>query len=379
MRRFLLVLLGCLIPWQVAAATVDLAIETSDISFSKETLIAGDRVRIYAAVHNLGDTDVAGYVSFSQGSIPVGDSQVISVRSDGAAEEVFVDFTVPSGSFNIRAEIRGTDPQDENAENDEAMTALITPLFDDDRDGVLNDNDNCVDEENADQKDTDGDGKGDACDEDDDDDTVSDDVEAEIGTDPQNPDSDADGQADADDLYPTQVGEPPVEPTSTTSSVLTESFALSEPTEPTAGSAPEASEEEQDTTEAAVFTSPQAVFTYERERWNTFLFRAQVPDVEGYRVEWDFGDGVTSTRFEVEHTFREYRDFYVSVRVTDPTGNTAMDATTINVPFFTIGNRLIQMLIGILFLVLLLAFVVWYRIGRTAPRVESSPHVSDLE
>ena len=106
-----------LIPF-VSAQTVDLQIGVGDISFShEEPFLAGEQIRIYARAHNAGDTDVSGYISFFQGTVPIGNSQVISVRSDGAVEEVYVDYVVPSGTFNIRAEIKGTSPEDQNPDN----------------------------------------------------------------------------------------------------------------------------------------------------------------------------------------------------------------------------------------------------------------------
>ena len=97
---------------------------------------------------------------------------------------MFIDYTVPSGSFNIRAIIQGATPADENASNDEATTPLYTSVEDADRDGVLDDVDNCPSDSNADQLDTDGDGAGNVCDGDDDGDEVSDTTEVTNGTDP---------------------------------------------------------------------------------------------------------------------------------------------------------------------------------------------------
>lgn len=172
------------LPCVLHAATADLSITQSQITFSKPTLYENDVVRIYARVRNLGETDMTATVFFYQGADLIGKAQPISLLADGAPEEVFIDYTVPSGSFNIRAIIQGATPADENASNDEATTPLYTSVEDADRDGVGDDVDNCPSDSNTDQLDTDGDGAGNACDSDDDGDEVSDTTELTNGTDP---------------------------------------------------------------------------------------------------------------------------------------------------------------------------------------------------
>lgn len=73
---------------------------------------------------------------------------------------------------------------------------------DDDNDGVLDDSDNCPLVSNLDQVDSDGDDQGDACDTDDDNDGLSDVLEAQLGSDPLNADSDSDGVQDGNDNCP---------------------------------------------------------------------------------------------------------------------------------------------------------------------------------
>ena len=200
--RYLFFLLGwILLPASVHAAA-DLAISPQDIRFSRSQLVAGDEVRIYAKIYNVGDEDVSGYVSFYQGSSLIDDSLVISLPANGNADEVYVDFVVPDGSFNIWALVRGTDPADANPNNDSALTAAFIPVVDDDRDGIVNDEDNCPDASNSDQLDTDADGEGDGCDVDDDNDGLSDDVETELHSDPTLVDTDGDGINDAEDAFP---------------------------------------------------------------------------------------------------------------------------------------------------------------------------------
>lgn len=394
MKRLFLLGLFLLIPAAARAATVDLGISSSTILFSDD-LVAGSTIRIYAEVTNLGDTDVAGYVSFFQGTVPIDDSQVISVRAGGLSEEVYVDFVVPNGEFNIRAEIRGTDPTDQNSANDAAMTKLYTPIFDADGDGVEDDADNCPEDANEAQTDTDGDGLGNACDDDDDDDTLTDDVESELGTSPTASDSDGDGTADADDAYPTDpartVIAPVVVPVAATAPAPTTAPAASSttsnapsPTITVAQAAEEPTEEvvEEPAAEplepANLSFSPKAIFSYSRDSWNTFVFNAVTPETAGYQYQWDFGDGVTSSRSEVRHTYNASGEYTVTFRVTDPSGQVSEDTATVHVRFWTLQNRIVDILLAFLSLLLLAGITAIIRLSRR-PKKAISPVVTETE
>lgn len=147
-----------------AAGNADLAIDQGSITFSTNKFYSGETVRIYARIRNLGDVDMQASVVFYNGAKVVGATQPVSLRVAGAPEEVFVDFLVPVGSFNIHAVIAGSSPADENASNDDATTVLYTVLADADRDEVLDEDDNCQTATNTDQADLDHDNTGDACD-----------------------------------------------------------------------------------------------------------------------------------------------------------------------------------------------------------------------
>jgi hypothetical protein len=180
----------------------DLGINSGDIFFSQSTLIVGQPIRLYASVRNYGTHDVSGYASFYAGSQLIGSSQVVSVRAGGYSDEVFVDWTVPEGSFNVRVDINGQLPKDENPANDSALTTLFVPDKDADGDGVVDKNDNCPNASNPDQADVDGDKIGDACDSDDDNDGLTDERERQIGTNPVDSDTDDDGVLDGQDNCP---------------------------------------------------------------------------------------------------------------------------------------------------------------------------------
>lgn len=355
-RRLLLALALALVPALVHAAGADLSVRASDISFSKTPLIVGDVVRLYAKVKNVGDLDVSGYVSFFQGAIPIDDSQVISMRAGGVPEEVFVDFTVPAGSFNVRAEIKGTNPADTNPANDVAITGLFTPVQDSDRDGVEDGKDNCPAAKNADQKDTDGDGDGNACDEDDDDDGLSDDVEQEIGTSPTRKDTDGDGVGDKDDAFPTDPGKtvvppppapvpPPPAPAPVPAVEAAAPTTSPAPPEPLAPDAPEGPI-------ALDASGITAVFTVRRTAWNAYAFTSLSPAQTGYRFSWDFGDGVTSNRHSPEHAYARAGSFEVKLAVTDPEGRETGDKAVVHVPLMNLGNPWVKLAVSALSLML---------------------------
>lgn len=359
-----------LAPSLAQAATADLSVRAADISFSKSTLVSGDVVRLYAKVKNVGDQDVSGYVSFFQGAMPVDDSQVISVRAGGVPEEVYVDFTVPDGSFNIRAEIRGTSPADTNAGNDVAITGLFTPVQDGDRDGVEDGKDNCPADKNADQKDTDSDGQGNACDGDDDADGLSDEVEQEIGTSPVRKDTDGDGVNDKDDAYPTDPGKsvvppptpapaPAPKPAPATTPVLIPEPAEAVPPSETPAEQLEPASEPADEAQEGM----PAAFTVRRVGWDKFAFSALSPAEVGYRFAWDFGDGVTSNRHSLEHSYGRAGSFEAKLVVTDPEDRETADKAVVHVPLMNLGNPWVKLAVSALSLLLLSGLLAFLRMA----------------
>lgn len=204
-------------PSATLAVTNDLALR--NITFSSKTLFAGDTVRVYASVVNNGSEDELARVSFFQGATAIGNTQPVSVRANGLADEVFVNFVVPAQQFNIRAIVLGDEPGDEVSSNNELTTTLFTPIPDADRDHIADSSDNCPNSANADQTNSDNDTLGDVCDSDDDNDGIADETEIKNGTDPLKADTDNDGVNDAQDAYPTDssrskivVASPPAPP-----------------------------------------------------------------------------------------------------------------------------------------------------------------------
>ncbi len=362
-----------------AAFNADLGFRNNgDITFSKDILVTGQTVRIYARVRNLGSVDVSGYVYFMQGEQAIGSSQVISVRAGGTDEEIYVDFVVPEGTFNVRAEIRGTDPADENPSNDVVLSSLYTPVQDADDDGVIDDEDDCPTTADSTQVDTDGDLAGDACDSDDDNDTLSDSVETEIGLNPLKADSDSDGVTDPSDYAPndpaiTGAPIPAPEPQAVTTTATSETTAATTDTDASATTST-TTDQADATTEAAsdpassngavlsdLQISPNAIFQYEQTAWNAYRFKVRGFAGEAYRYQWDFGDGVSSSRSEVDHAYRAFGDYQVTLTVTDANGQTAVDTTEISVSFFNFGNPYLKMLLGGLVILCLISLGLFAR------------------
>ncbi len=371
LRYFASAALLVLAPLSVRAVSSDLGINARDITFSKP-LLAGERVRLYGEVRNFGTEDVSGYVTFFQGSLPIGDSQVVSVRAGGQAEDVYVDFTVPNGAFNVRAEIRGTDPGDQNPSNDVAMTGLFEPKLDADRDGVVDGTDNCPSVANANQNDLDADKIGDACD----------------------PDIDNDGVLNGADAYPYDqskskvpvvvapvvtpvVSAPAVRPAQTVSAPAKKPAAKTPVVAPVkADAVPEVVAPELLAFEPSqpLATSPKAVFTSERTAWNAFRFAVSSPEATGELLAWNFGDGATSVARETSHSYRRPGTYVVTLALTDTSGKIATDQMTVRVPFFTFKNPAVVGLAATLGLAILIGLIVAVRASSAAKEASLTKH-----
>jgi len=377
----------------------DLGINSDDINFSQR-LIVGKNIRIYAAIHNYGNIDVAGYVSFFQGDKLIGDSQVVSVRAGGLADEVYVDWQVPSGSFNIRAVIKGQNPSDQNSSNDLAITPLIEPLFDFDEDGIPDeediddDNDNvkdvnepilgtdpldsdsdddgCLDGEDDfpldsnECTDMDGDGIGDNNDNDDDNDGLSDSQEKTKNTDPNNPDTDNDGVIDSQDYAPldsniqhySNNSKPQIQPNNTNQDNLN----IIEN---------EINKQDQDQEDMMVIKEtdntpinemlvksliPKITIQQTQKNWNTFVFRPNLRGVidNNLAYYWELGDGSISQQKVVEHQYAKSGNYQVSLKITGKNDLQISSQKNINISFFNLGNKSLIVIITLLILALLI-------------------------
>ena len=403
-----------------AALTYDLGIGNSDISFSKE-VIAGATVRIYATIHNYGTEDVEAYVTFYQGPNLVGDSQVVSVRAGGLADEVYVDWVFPDTSFNIRAEIRGQDPGDLNSANDVALSTYFVPKPDADKDGIPDDidpdddNDGLLDSQEAilgtsttntdtdndsvndkdddfptnknETVDTDGDGIGDNVDPDDDNDNWTDYKENYEGTNPKKADTDGDGVIDSKDAYPLDPKRWAI--------VVAQNNALpnkdSIDTKPTTENKTVEvtnTEESVDTTDSTaavdetsytidflsnIVPEGKALINVKKLNWQKFIFspekRAILANIKGYH--WDFGDGTYSDEKEPIHVFKKSGKYAVNLDIYLNDGKTVSSSTEINISFYNIANYRFWLAILIIFAVIIGGSVLLYKKSR-ASKIDSS-------
>lgn len=239
-------------------AKTDLSIAETDITFSKPEPLDGDLIKVYARVFNSGDNDVSGYVIFLSDGKKMADPQPISLKPN-TYDDVFINWKVKAGTYNIEAKIIGLNPADDNIGNNETIKKGFFVDLDTDKDGIGNskdpdeDNDGLTNEEEVtkgtnplladtdgdkvndkidafpldktewrdtnsngvgDNKDPDADGDGLANQDeiqkygtnplssDSDNDGLNDKQEIQANTDPNKPDTDGDGTIDSKDKFP---------------------------------------------------------------------------------------------------------------------------------------------------------------------------------
>ncbi len=355
--------------FSVYAATVDLALDTSGISFSKSTFYIGDTVRVYAKVLNVGDTDAVATVLFYAGPSVIGESQPVSLKAGGSPDEVFVDFVVPSGAFNIQAVLKGSTPADINPNNDGAVSFLYTPVADADQDGVLDSTDNCMNVVNVDQLDTDKDGQGDACDSDDDNDDILDvnDSTPIVATvipakviEPVKPVMKKVVTPAPEVSVPVKSVETPVAPTkviSPSDSPINGGEVSGDAVNPILASL---------TSSSKLITSPLARFTSKQIDWRTYEFTVTSQAGTPTEVKWDFGDGATSVQQTITHAFSGAGTYTVTLAVATKDGGAVTDSQVFDVSFFHLDNPQILAILGALATTLVVCGIVLLKLRKRA-------------
>ncbi len=108
----------------LSESKTDLSVSETDIISSKDAPVAGDSIKIYVRVFNIGDTDVNAFVNFLNNGKEMSSPQPISIRPN-TYDDVFIDWKAVAGTNIIMAKIVGANPTDDNAKNNTSTTKEI--------------------------------------------------------------------------------------------------------------------------------------------------------------------------------------------------------------------------------------------------------------
>ena len=147
---------------------------SDNIWYSRDPFFAGESVRIYSAIFNSSDLDIAGRIEFYDNADLIGEAN-FNVESGGNLVRVWVDWQAKEGKHIIVASMGEARITTLGYENEEFDLSNIKTQEDIRQIDI----------------DTDGDRIGDEQDEDDDNDGVSDEIEDNIGTNSKKADSQA--------------------------------------------------------------------------------------------------------------------------------------------------------------------------------------------
>lgn len=103
----------------------DVAISPGSLHFVPNVLYAGEQVRTYANIQNLGTRDVTGSVGFYQGPSLVAPPHPFSLKAQSVTEDVWIDWTPAEGRYNIMVKI-DTAEQDQNPGNNVYLTPMMS-------------------------------------------------------------------------------------------------------------------------------------------------------------------------------------------------------------------------------------------------------------
>ena len=319
-------------------SATDVGLVYSNFRFSQTPLVAGEEVRMYAGVRNVGDIDISGTVTFSIGATIIGHPVPFSSVAGGAYEEVWIDFVVPSDPFNLYVEVRAEG--DENQTNNTYISPKYTPLSDTDRDGVVDEKDNCPTVKNADQYDIDQDNIGDACDH----------SLQEIEYAPLPPEEvQSLPILEAIDLE-TQSIDVPVQ-------VLSERIGNDVAVRYNQDEAiSEVVSVDMLRPQGYVAISPNARFSYERVGWNVYTFTVWQSQ-DGAVYTWEVSDGRTQTGSEVTWHFPNPGIYEVQLTTSKTDGSFVHEYVTIHVSFFHLQNPILASMMGVL--IVLCGVILW--------------------
>ena len=409
--KFLVLSVFCLLAYNIvfiniADAKVDLRVNAGDIFIMEGEIIEGQPIRLYSSVENNGADDAIGQVRFYLGFAPIGVSQPISLRGGGYQEEVFVDWVVPADPFNLRVEVICNEENDEDKDDNIALSSMFYPLKDLDKDGIPDTKDNCPENINEDQSDVDGDNIGDVCD-----------IVNDLPSTPNNgnsggPSGGSGGTSTSEGSSGTSTGgvytnTKPEVSTTTSNNTQTQvkeiivsditadneigSRGLDLNQDESEKSLPilinkvedsadtlegidllvnelkelaetqnseeinENVEEEtiKENTLYLISKDSKVVIEVERLAWNKFNFTPlfNFKNTDGLEFLWDFGDGFSSDENIVEHTYKKSGKYNLVLLVRDIDANKIVSKMDIKISFFNFGNTaLMFLLFGLIFI-----------------------------
>ena len=215
-----------------AVLAANIGFVSSNIWLSDSELLVGDQVKIYSVIVNDSDEPLTGEMVFYDNNVAIGDALSFNLGAFGASKVISTDWSATFGEHRFKAEIvnaysiNNDGSQELLDESQMSQTTEITYVDvdtdsdklpdkkeaekgtdpndpDSDGDGELDGIDpNPLDARVFAGSDADGDGQSDLVDSDIDNDGLFNWEEEILGTDPKKYDTDGDGVGDKDDFYP---------------------------------------------------------------------------------------------------------------------------------------------------------------------------------
>lgn len=316
----------------------DLGFVYQSFRFAQSPLVAGEKNRFYATIRNFSDSDTSGFVTMYVAGQIVDTSVPVRLAGNGAVDEIWFDFIVPSNRFNILVELGGVDPKDSNLSNNTYLSPLYDPILDSDNDGIPDHEDNCPFDYNPDQKDSNGNGIGDICDIEWQDQVRREKQEAQQITENEEIHIIQEPSDSIPQESNTSINNPEIQ--NTTTNITEEEI---EPIEDI--------EEKDEPSDLEIdFITKELVsanFSIEKLHWNTYRFEADLIN-EGATYTWEFSDGSVLQGSLVDHVFPRDGKYKIVLTVALPDGRFYSSEQEINISVFHLDNIWFSFSLGLL-------------------------------